>query len=93
MPSLHPDTEKLIAEGPNMRLRWGTYESPQDFARRVALHAVEKEREGLFDELMALAMNAKEEAVKKVGSAKKSTFLIAYVYETAAEHIRRRGKP
>jgi len=37
MPSLHPETEKAIAEGPNMRLRWGTYESPREFARRVAM--------------------------------------------------------
>lgn len=52
MADLHPEVEKMIEAGQlskNIVLpdgsRTGWQESVQEFARRVALHAVEKERE------------------------------------------------
>ena len=90
--SLHPEVEKMIEAGPQ---QIGTrddesshepkiesvYETPEEFARRIAALAVEKEREAMRDAFIDVLVET--DATWSAGEAR----------NVAEEAIRRRGKP
>jgi hypothetical protein len=87
---LHPEVEKEIEAGPQLvprskamatKLFTHTQESPQEFARRIAALAVEKEREALRDAFVDELMEA--DATWSRGEA----------MDVSQQAIRRRGKP
>ena len=69
--SLHPEVEKMIALGPKAMTVGGNpvVEDDRAFARRIALRAVELEREEWKEICYGIAIDAKhyEEAIRRRG--------------------------
>lgn len=84
MADLHPATLAALEAGPQLVSSWhteiSTKESPAAFARRIALLAMQEEREECEMILRDLYLNAHPDAS-------------VHVMQSAIVAIRRRGKP